>query len=310
MKSSLRLLIGLLFVSTLAFGQSEKRITKEYDNSIFKSMQINNSFGNIEITPYSGSKIEVLIILSAKNLSGAKATEFFEKVKFDIAEIGSVLNISTQRPENVKIRNEISNFRIDFKVQIPENLNVDLTNSFGDLRINGISGKLKVKLRHGDCYIAYANGQNNVIDVKFGDVRIESLGKSKVDMQHGDLHVDTAHELTLNSQFGDIHIGKLGGKSIFNIEHGDMDIDNLSSKFNGADIRVQFGDVDISGLTQFDLDLDLSGNFSDFSYDKSWNVKSKSKGITNSSYHIQSLKGATSVKNIKIVASYSDVDLE
>ena len=310
MKSSLKLLIGLLFVSSLAFGQAEKRISKEYDYSVFKSLQINNSFGNIEISPKVGNKIEVLIILSVGNLSGAQANEFLDKVQIDIIEKGNSLDISTHRPDNAKFKNKVDNFRIDYKVQIPENLNVDLNNSFGDLKINGISGNLKVKLSHGDCFIAYANGNENNLDVQFGDVRIESIAKTKMRIQHGDLHIQKAHDLNLNSQFGDIDIGLLGGKSIFDIAHGDLEVDNLSNKFNGLDIEIQFGDVDINGLSQYDLEMQLSGNFADFSYDNSWYINSKTKGITNSNYNIKTREGSSADKNLKIIASHSDVDLE
>lgn len=310
MNRSLKLIIGLLFVSSLAFGQAERRINKEYDNSVFKSLQINNSFGDIEITPYSGSKIEVLIVVSVEKVKGWEASEFLDNIAFDFVESGSTLAITTRKPEDKVKHKKIENFSMDYKVKIPENLNVEINNSFGDLKMNGTSGTLKVKLRHGDCFIAYANGKENDLDVQFGDVRIEAISKTKIDMQHGDLHIEKAHDLMVNSQFGDININRLGGNSVFDVAHGDLEIDNLSSKFNALEIEVQFGDVDIHGLGELDVEMQLLGNFAEFSYDHSWAVSSQSNGINTSNFIINTVSGSTSGKRLKIEASHSDVDLD
>lgn len=310
MNHALKLLIGLLFISSFAFGQTERRINKNYNNSDFQSLEINNSFGDIEISPYSGDKIEVLIVVSVEKVKGYEASEFLNNIKFDFAEKGSTLVITTIKPEDKVKYKKVENFSMDYIVKIPENLNVTINNSFGDIKINGTSGNLKLRLRHGDCFIAYANGNENSVDVQFGDVRIEAISMTKIDMQHGDLHIEKGHDLTLNTQFGDINIDRLGGKSVFEIAHGDLEIDNVSSKFNALEIEIQFGDVDIHGLSNFDLEIQLKGTFTDFSYNNQWTVNERSNGINSSNYTIQTFTGAPSGKTLKINASHSDVDLD
>lgn len=310
MKYARIIFLGLLFISSIAFGQTEKRVNKEFDNSVFKSLKINNSFGNIEITPYSGSKIEVLIIVSVEKVKGQEAAEFLDNVKFDFIENGSTLIITTKREEAKINWKKIENFRMDYQVKTPDNLNIDINNSFGDVKVNGTSGNLKIKQRHGDCFIAYANGKENDLDIQFGDVRIESIAQSKIDVQHGDLHIEKAHNLVLDSQFGDININRIGGESALDIAHGDLEIDNLSDKFTSLEIEVQFGDIDIHGIADFDLEMKLLGNFAEFSWDKSWLVSGKSNGINSSNYIINTVSGSTSGKTLKIDASHSDVDLD
>ncbi len=310
MKYSTTLLLSLLFISSIALAQTEKKINKEFNSSVFKSLAINNSFGNIEVTAHSGSKIEVLIIVSVEKVKGQEASEFLDNVKFDFVENGSTLTITTKRQEDKINWRKIENFRMDYQVKTPENLNIDINNSFGDVRVNGTSGNLKIKQRHGDCFIAYANGKENDLDIQFGDMRIESISQSKIDVQHGDLHIEKAHSLVLDSQFGDININRIGGKSVLDIAHGDLEIDNLSDKFTSLEIEVQFGDIDIHGITDFDIEMELLGNFAEFSWDKGWLVSGKSNGINSSNYIVKTVSGSTSGKTLKIDASHSDVDLD
>src|SRR5690554_318492 len=110
MNYALNILIAVLFTGSLAFGQIEKRINKEFNNSEFTTLEIHNSFGDIIISPYSGSKIEVNITISVENIKGNEASEFLDNIKFDFVEKGNTLVITTIRPEYKGRGNKIENF--------------------------------------------------------------------------------------------------------------------------------------------------------------------------------------------------------
>ncbi len=311
MKNLITLVTCLIF-GTVALAQTEKRVEKNYNNSDFTAVKITNSFGDIEVIPHQSSNIDVLIVLTVESSKDKDATEFLNNIDFVFVGNGKTLEITTQnktRETNFNWKGKMT-MNLKFMLKVPENLNIDIKNSFGDVKINGTTGALKLDVQHGDCFIAYANGSNNNLKVMFGDVRIESFSKGEIEMQHGDLNINKAHDLTLDIQFGDIDIDMLGGYSELDIAHGDLEIDAISNKFSGLKIDTQFGDVDIVGLSTQNIDMDLSGTFTDFSFDKSWKRGNSSNGINNVQYRMKSGAGPDYNKLLKITASHSDVDLK
>ena len=310
MKYAFIVLLGWLFLNTAAFAQNEKRVEKEYSSADFNSLKINNSFGDIEISPYSGTKIDILIVVSAKGSKSSNVAEFLNSVHFDFEENGKTLMITTRRDEKKVKWNGIDDFSMNFKVKMPENMNIDIDNSFGDVRINGTAGALKLKVQHGDCFVAYANGTENKMDISFGDVRIEKMNKANLKIQHGDLKIEKMTDLTLDIQFGDISIDVISGDNNLKIAHSDLDIDDTSTEFRSLIIDTQFGDVDIEGLSKENVEITLVGSFADFSWSSGWFVKAKSTGMNNSNYTINTSSNLANPKKIQISASHSDVDLK
>ncbi|NEN24454.1 DUF4097 domain-containing protein [Cryomorpha ignava] len=310
MKYAFLAVIGLLFIHTAALAQNEKRVEKEYSSSDFNSLKINNSFGDIEISPYSGSKIDILIVISANGSKGNDVSELINSVHFDFVENGRTLEITTRRDEKKLKWKGVYEFSMNFKIKMPENVNIDIDNSFGDVRINGTTGVLKLKVQHGDCFVAYANGNENKMDISFGDVRIESMSRANLKIQHGDLRIEKIHDLSLDIQFGDIDIDLMSGTNTLNIAHGDLNIDDVSSKLKSLTIDVQFGDIEIEGLAKEDFEMMLTGTFSDFSWSSSWLVKAKTIGMNNSNYTVHTTADPMNPKKLQITASHSDVDLE
>lgn len=303
MKNLLALIVCLI-ICTGTYAQTEKRVHKEYSSSDFNTLKITSSFGDIEVIPHEGSKIEVLIVVTVENKKIQK--EFLDNFEFSFVENGRTLVISENK---FSIKGNVS-FTKKITLKVPENLKIDVTSLFGNVKVNGTSGSLKLHVEHGDCFIAYANGLDNDFMVLFGDVRIESLNKSKIVMQHGDLKINKANDIILDIQFGDINMDILGGKSEFKIAHGDLKINEISNKYTALKIGVEFGDVYILGLSAFSIDMDLSGVFSSYSFGKNLSPYDSTKGINDVHYKVKSGSGADSSKILKITASHSDVSLK
>jgi|SRR5690554_4094913 len=309
MKNLIALFLSLV-ISTAAIAQVEKRVHKSFESVNFTDLKIINSFGDIEVTPQKSSKIDVEIVLTADSKSDKKVQEYLDNTEFIFVENGNTLEISTAKSDkNFKSTGKMS-YSLKFTLKVPENLNVDIKNSFGDVRINGTTGLLKLKIQHGDCFIAYANGSDNDLKISFGDVRIESINKSHIVIQHGDLKIIDAHDLNLDSQFGDINIDMLSGDNKFKIAHGDLEVYDVLNNFSSLKIDMQFGDIAIVGFSKHRVDMDLSGTFTKYAFDKNWNLGESTKGINDVHYHVKSSSGTGSIKNLKITASHSNVKLK
>ena len=309
MKNLIALVISFM-IGTAAFSQIEKRVEKSFESANFTGIKITNSFGDIDISPQKSSKIEVEIVLSIESKNDKRVQEYLDNTEFIFVEKGKTLEITTrQRNKNFKWSGKLVS-NLQFTLKVPENLNMDILNTFGDVRINGTTGKLRLNLQHGDCFIASANGSENDLMVLFGDLRIESMNKSKIIIEHGDLKINKIDDLDLNVQFSDVYIDLLGGANEFKIGHSDLKIYDVSSNLSAVKIEVQFGDVTIAGLSQHNIDMDLLGTFAKYSFDKSWKLANSSKGINDVHYNVKSGSGTDHNKLLTIAASHSNVKLK
>jgi hypothetical protein len=299
---------GLLLIAFVAFGQKEDQVKKSFNVGGAGSLSIANSFGDVNITPYSGSVIdmEITITLETKNTSDYQ--KYRDMIRIEAKEEGN--NVSVRTINEMKGGNKVTKFSIDYEVKVPARTNINVKLTFGELKIDGSDGVLDLNVQHGDCYVGKAPANGHEISIQFGDLRIDEIGSAELDIQHGDLDVD---RLTLNEleiQFGDAKIETLAGTGEIDIQHGDMRIENLATDMGDLEVEIQFGDLRIGGVSDGNFEIDMSGSFTDFSWDGSYNISERKKEINSESYMMETTSGSGTKSRLRIEASHSDVDLD
>ncbi len=298
-----------LFITIVVDAQSTKNVHHSFDANEATTLNLSNSFGDVNIEPYAGSKIEIEVTITIEPKNSKNLEEYFERITIEASETGNTVSVRTVN--NLNGGWKVKNFDIDYDVKIPEGTNLKVKNSFGDVKIHGTDGTVELYVQHGDCFIAEAGDENNSIRVEFGDLRVKKMGVSEIDVQHGDVTLGKVGPLNLDLQFGDGTIEFLDGDSKIEIAHGDLDIEMISSKLSLLDIEAQFSDVEISGIGAGDFVIELEGSFCDFDFDSSWYKKKQIKDYNTEEYILYT-RGETggSTQKIVIEASHSDVDLE
>ncbi len=310
MKNITLSLLLFLFVTATAYSQTENRIEKQYDATIINTVKINNSFGDVKVTPYDGKTIDILVVISAKDSRNKNMQEFMDNIKIDVNEYDATIELTTNKSNKNFSFKGIDSFRIDYTVKMPEKTNLSINNSFGDVKIDGISGTLNLTIQHGDVFVGHADSDQNEWNIQFGDLRIEAINNLDLKMQHGDITIGKGNNLKINAQFGDTKIDLLSGVCAIESKHGDVSIDELSSKLQSLDIGVQFSDLSIDDFGDGHYLVDLKGDFMDSSWDSSWLVRSTNSGMNSAAFTLETPNTARAAKKITIQASHSDVDLD
>lgn len=304
------LFASLLFlaIAVTADAQSTKKQDYSFNTTSGSMLSIRNSFGDINVEEFAGSKIEVNIeiIVEAKNAKNTK--EYLSKIYVDAQEQGNDVFLKTVNDlKGMKVKN----FQVNYDVKIPRNTDVKIKNSFGDVNVQTLSGSVNLTVQHGDCFLATSEGDNNVLNVEFGDIRVIESGDIQIVSKHGDVSLGNVARLKLASQFGDATVQDLRGNADINTMHGDFEIDKVGSKVQFINIKAQFSDVDIEGLDGKDFRINLDGSFTDFDFDSNWYVKQSKKDYNTEGYIIYTNgSDASGEKTLNIEASHSDVDLD
>jgi hypothetical protein len=210
--------IGLAFV--LAFGitsQAADDFQHGYELSMTREVRIRNTLGNIKVTDYSGTAIEVRAHVEGTNKDAVKVIDLSHPPQVNI--IADCLPW-LKNPDT----------KVDIEVKVPDSakdLQLFLETANGIIDVNGFVGSLLAKSRRGN--ITVTDAKNNVMALSWTgnvDVKILKIGDRGIDVSShgGNVKVaapaDLAAKVTMNTSMGTINTdfpikiteGRYGGK--------------------------------------------------------------------------------------------------
>jgi hypothetical protein len=185
-------------------------------------------------------------------------------------------------------------------VFIPEmDNNVEVDIRHGDGRLATINADAIIGIRHGEinmkdaqnleieCHHSefYGGSAENVdIDISHSDLEIENAKKVEIDGAHSDFVFNRVHTLVtdishsdfeieelefaeFDTNFGDVEIGLLGQEAAFDMQHGSIEIDEVSSNARKLEFDVQHTGVSLEIDQDFYLDYDGSHTEPRIKYD-------------------------------------------
>lgn len=337
------LLIFILFQGKAsAYDESSKVIKKEYTVNPDARVLLDNKFGQIHINNWDKYMVSIEIRITV----GASSPEKAQKL-LDLVTI-----VSEGTPSNVQIRTMLSKdfsdnkkLSVDYTVNMPSTIMLNLTNKFGDVFLNELSGKGNFDISYGNIEINKLMNSNNVININFGkgdihyitgamvslkysDLQVEYAGSLYVDskfsnlegikiislslgFEGGKLDLDNSSVITGKSKFTDLSISHLDKKIDLDIQYGNCDVDQISADFTLVSIRNKYGhvSVNIPSGTSYSLDADLKFCDLDFPEDQAIFTQ---KIITNTSKSFRATVGKKTNPEAKVIvrSEFGNVSLE
>jgi len=337
------LLIFILFQGKAsAYDESSKVIKKEYTVNPDARVLLDNKFGQIHINNWDKNMVSIEIRITV----GASSPEKAQKL-LDLVTI-----VSEGTPSNVQIRTMLSKdfsdnkkLSVDYTVNMPSTIMLNLTNKFGDVFLNELSGKGNFDISYGNIEINKLMNSNNVININFGkgdihyitgamvslkysDLQVEYAGSLYVDskfsnlegikiislslgFEGGKLDLDNSSVITGKSKFTDLSISHLDKKIDLDIQYGNCDVDQISADFTLVSIRNKYGhvSVNIPSGTSYSLDADLKFCDLDFPDDQAAFTQ---KISTNTSKSFRGTVGKNPNPEAKVIirSEFGNVSLE
>jgi len=337
------LLIFILFQGKAsAYDESSKVIKKEYTVNPDARVLLDNKFGQIHINNWDKYMVSIEIRITV----GASSPEKAQKL-LDLVTI-----VSEGTPSNVQIRTMLSKdfsdnkkLSVDYTVNMPSTIMLNLTNKFGDVFLNELLGKGNFNISYGNIEINKLMNSDNVININFGkgdihyitgamvslkysDLQVEYAGSLYVDskfsnlegikiislslgFEGGKLDLDNSSVITGKSKFTDLSISHLDKKIDLDIQYGNCDVDQISADFTLVSIRNKYGhvSVNIPSGTSYSLDADLKFCDLDFPDDQAAFTQ---KISTNTSKSFRGTVGKNPNPEAKVIirSEFGNVSLE
>jgi len=261
MKTILKLaLLALMLILILgikgakANDEFTRVIKKEYSINPDAQLIINNKFGDVHCNNWDKNAVgfEVTITVTASNQQ--EAEKMFNRIDVVFSNSPSQVEAKTVI-EDGKMKSK-SQFSIDYAVNMPVSVNLDLTNKFGDIFINEVAGKTKINLGYGNLESNKFSNGDNLLDIKFSKANVKWMKGAVLLLKYSEMKMDYAGSLRLDSKFSNLDAEKIIALNM-NFEGGTLNMENSSA----VDSKSKFSDIEIGSIEQ-SLNLDIQyGNF-------------------------------------------------
>lgn len=281
------LLLAALFLSFTLSGQEElsKEYHKEYKVTPSMTLDLNNRYGDIDIETSGTDQvvIDVKVTLKYPNRDRAERLLSYIDVEFgDEPERISVKTVINDKFSFTGWSGDSRRFSIDYTVKMPEEMNLDLANRYGNTMLDDLSGHVSLDLKYGNLTasklsrgnekplnrisLAYGKGsveeagwldgifrycgsfiieesQAILLDSRYSKVQLGTTSSVVGETKYDNLRIENINNLVLESGYTDINIGTLSNKLVFDVAYGSFTIERVAEGFESIDLESRYTGV-------------------------------------------------------------------
>ena len=260
-KSLLLAFFTLPAMTSIAQDEVEKQITKSYPIDEDGTITIENKYGDIEINGWEEDFVDIKIDVIVKGKNTDRIETLLDRIQPDITARASFISIETEFTEEkrnffsnlfrtVTAEFNRSNLDVNYVVNLPKKVKLEIINKFGDVLINDYEGRMDVELEHGDLRILGAIDDGRV-ELKFGEFNTSDDFTGRLIIKNGEVNIRKSDYLSLDGSGSEIKIKSIN-KLVLTSNKDEIEIDYVET-LNG---NTRFTDIEIEEAGEM-LQLDL-----------------------------------------------------
>lgn len=222
------------------------------EDPMLTELRVANSHGWVEIRGENRRDISLTFKKKIRRKNEQEAIEVAGKLKPIQEKSDNILALSTNRQDFKK-----KGFETGFILLVPENLNVEIENSYGPVTVQSVQN-LKVRNRHGKVRASEIASLWDV-ETSFGDVEIKKMSAGgNVRNSHADILVYQASgDIAVENRHGSVRLDDIEGRVKITGRHTEVNLQNVKQdasietshekvylfNVNGARIKARHSDV-------------------------------------------------------------------
>lgn len=317
MRKIVILLAAMFTFSIAAADELEKSYQKEFEVNKNAILHIDNQFGEIKCQNWNKNMVSIEVIVTVEARNESKAEKYLDWIEVSLSGDRNRVEGITSLGSGHSYEN--ADISIDYKIMMPNTLNIDFVNKFGDIIMEEIEGPVTIELTYGDLDISALNNEKNNIVIKFGEGDIGYLKSGEVKIEYAELEIDDcqdvifdtkfseldiekAGELEITSQYDEYTIGSAGplditakfsdfeidvqnGTFSYDFQYGELSVDRVMNIEGKCTIENSFADISLSFSPEAAFSIDAETRFGDLSYPMpDFDIDHEEKGFTTHIY--------------------------
>ncbi|MCP2042430.1 hypothetical protein [Pontibacter sp. HSC-36F09] len=291
--------------------KSEKRKTFDKTYKVGKSdvLNIDNKFGNVHVNTWNRSEIQVKVDIISRANSEQVAQEMLNKINVTDNRSGNTIVVKTEMG-SMNSKSGHQSFEINYTVNMPADNNLVVKNSFGNVYLPDMKGKVDLHVRYGAFKAGNLTNSSNSIKASFCNSSSNTIGflnKGNVELAYSTLSLGKTNGVHGSSKFSDFKIGNLSEALEMDVKYGTFRVDNVQKNFKSINVNGGFTPIQLNFESDSAFDFDVNVQFADFKVDRNLvKFTSLEKGHTSAEYKGK-YGNASSKGTLSITSKYNDV---
>lgn len=345
---ALRFSLGFIFLLLTLSGFSKEEFTKKYQEEFTidqnTTLQIENKFGDVKVNNWDKDAISIDVTITVEASRQEKADDVFESISITLEQSGDIVKGITELTD--KIKN--TKFSIDYEVKTPSYIKLNLTNKFGDVFVNEITGKSFISVKYGslEANRLISDNEKPLSEINLGycdRASIKEFYWGKINIKYSKLSIDKSQALAIVSKYSrleieqvssivseagydtykigeiknfvcvgkysDLSIEKLNKKLDLDVKYGGFKAHNVPADFKSIKVNGKYAGINIGISPDASYQLEANLEYADLDY--------PSEGKVSRIKNDNDLKVSGTIGNqpkpeatVYIQSKYGNVDLE
>lgn len=344
------IILGLILLQSSAFAIDEAMIEqkKEFKYSFSAQstdvLDISNHYGDIKVVFWNKDAVQTNVTVTANAPNSSMLEELFGSINISGKKVGSQIRICTLIDKSSsfsswssKSKGKPTNFRIDYLIYMPADLELKLSNSFGEVILPDFKAPLSLNLNY--CTLVADNIQNrqSSLNLNYGSADIGTISGGNINSNFMNINISEAKNMILNNNHGRINVKTMEDlEGILNYSKGllgnikdevklklnfsnNLIIKNIDEHINNLEISSNYSDLDLPISNKFNGSFDIRTTHGTFLINPALSVifyrnsekdKKTSTGRSTSNFYQGKIGTNIQKGKIVIISNYGDVKIK
>ena len=281
MKTALlyKILIVLLVFPTVSFCVNEhngkgkytkeKTIKKEFAVNANATLDVNNSYGNIDIVTWNENRINIEVIIITNGNNEEKVQQKLDEITVDFESSLSYVSAKTIFNKNKSsswwkwANDNHVNMKVNYVIKMPITNHVKLNNDYGNINLDKLEGRADINCDYGqittkelmaennslnfdytnNCYFEYINGGS--INADYSEFTVGKTKRLDINADYTKSKIEIAENITYNNDYGAIAIDKVNNVT----GNGDYLSTKIGDVYKSIALNADYGSIKIANMT-------------------------------------------------------------
>lgn len=349
------LLLASLFLLTSSLSAQEevkKEFHKEYTAQQGSRVNLDNRYGDIVIQTSQDNKVVINVKVTVRYPNRERAEKLLSYIDIRFDEGSDFVSAKTVIDDRFSFSgwgNDSRRFSIDYDVKMPEWMNLDLSNKYGNTDLDDLKGLVNLDIKYGnltadkltrenekplntlnlsygkgsieeagwmDATIRYCGnfsitkGKALLLDSKYSSVQIGTISSIVGETKYDKLRVDDINNLVLDAGYADVNIGSLTKKLEFTGGYGSLNVDRVPAGFESVFVDTRYMGVKVAIDESACYRLDARASYGSVKFNEN-NFQNQRRIIENNSSEISGIVGKESNPSatVTVKSSYGGIRL-
>lgn len=277
---SFLLLLGtFLAVSSVEAQRVEKNIKEDYKANKSTVLEVDSKFGEVRVLSWDEDAVEVNVNIWVESSREENAEDLLSRLDAEVSMADNRIVVKSVLPDRLNTRKD-TKFSIDFTINVPEYINLELSSKYGSAFIDEVSGHASISVAYGNLKaMEITRGKEkplNTVDLAYSTGSIQEAGWIKLDLSYSKLSIEEAQAIVAISKYSGLSVEECSSLVIESkydtysiselnnflgeMKYGNLKIEELSKKLEieSAYSSVKVEEID-SGFELIKIDNSRGG---------------------------------------------------